>query len=185
MVERWRPENHTFHLPIGECTITLEDVVVLLRLRIDGRVVNGSTNFSRQLIEEYCENLLGVHPKGNEIDRSGIKLGWLNRTFRTLEPNADENAIWCHTHGYILRLLDKQVFHDKTSSTIHVKYLPLLEDLEQIGNYSWGSTCLAYLYRRLCRVTRKTCQEMSSAWSWCILEHGTTCHFWLPFLAYR
>ncbi|KAK5802845.1 hypothetical protein PVK06_030471 [Gossypium arboreum] len=34
--ERWRPETHTFHLPCGECTITLEDVALQLGLTIDG-----------------------------------------------------------------------------------------------------------------------------------------------------
>ncbi|KAH1039407.1 hypothetical protein J1N35_041150, partial [Gossypium stocksii] len=31
-VERWHPETCTFHLPFGECTITLEDIVLQLGL---------------------------------------------------------------------------------------------------------------------------------------------------------
>ncbi|QHO56430.1 uncharacterized protein DS421_3g73620 [Arachis hypogaea] len=36
LVERWRPETHTFHLPHGECTITLEDVAMIFGLRTHG-----------------------------------------------------------------------------------------------------------------------------------------------------
>jgi hypothetical protein len=42
LCERWRPETHTFHLPTGECTVTLEDVYMLLGLRIDGKPVTGN-----------------------------------------------------------------------------------------------------------------------------------------------
>ena len=45
LVERWRLESHTFHLPVGECTITLEDVALQLGLRIDGRPVTGPTYY--------------------------------------------------------------------------------------------------------------------------------------------
>ena len=40
-VERWWPETHTFHLPHGETTITLQDVEVLLGIPIDGEAIVG------------------------------------------------------------------------------------------------------------------------------------------------
>ena len=36
LVERWRPETNTFHLPVGEMTVTLEDVAYLWGLPIKG-----------------------------------------------------------------------------------------------------------------------------------------------------
>ncbi|MCH98471.1 putative IMP dehydrogenase/GMP reductase, partial [Trifolium medium] len=38
--DRWHPETHTFHLPIGEVGITLDDVQCLLHLPITGPFLN-------------------------------------------------------------------------------------------------------------------------------------------------
>ncbi|GAU21454.1 hypothetical protein TSUD_32850 [Trifolium subterraneum] len=38
--ERWQPETGTFHLPIGEMTITLDDVSCLLHISISGKMLN-------------------------------------------------------------------------------------------------------------------------------------------------
>ncbi|KAD5961672.1 hypothetical protein E3N88_13145 [Mikania micrantha] len=58
LVERWRPETHTFHLPIGETTITLQDVNILWGLPIEGDVVSGvESNLNNSQITALFENL--------------------------------------------------------------------------------------------------------------------------------
>ena len=39
LVDRWRPETHTFHLPCGEMAPTLQDVAYLLGLPLVGEAV--------------------------------------------------------------------------------------------------------------------------------------------------
>ena len=39
LVDRWRPETHTFHLPCGEMAPTLQDVAYLLGLPLVGDAV--------------------------------------------------------------------------------------------------------------------------------------------------
>ncbi|XP_027368436.1 serine/threonine-protein phosphatase 7 long form homolog [Abrus precatorius] len=75
LVERWRPKTHTFHMPPGECTITLQDVAIILGLRIDVRLVIAPTEGDwAQIVEDN----LGMRP-GSE--GSFLKMSWLDEHF--------------------------------------------------------------------------------------------------------
>lgn len=62
LVERWRSETHSFHLPVGEMTVTLQDVSALWGLRIDGDPVGGVSD--HQTLPTLIPELLGVHVEG-------------------------------------------------------------------------------------------------------------------------
>ncbi|KAH1056846.1 hypothetical protein J1N35_034911 [Gossypium stocksii] len=71
LIVRWRPEMHTFYLPCGKYTITLEDVQLQLRLPVDGFAFIGlaqSTDWGA-----VCYDLLGAISNniyGDQIEMS-------------------------------------------------------------------------------------------------------------------
>lgn len=73
LLERWRPETHTFHFPTGECTITLEDVSMLLVLCVNGRVVVGPSEISTNSWTAF----LGRQPPENHIKGRCVCISWL------------------------------------------------------------------------------------------------------------
>ena len=62
LVKRWRLETHTFHLPYGEMSITLQDVEVIFGLPIDGEVLVGPTAVEDGTWRQVCGELLGFTP---------------------------------------------------------------------------------------------------------------------------
>ena len=59
LVDRWRPETHTFHLPCGEMAPTLQDVAMLLGLPITGDAV-GPRVVPSTWLEDLEERFAGV-----------------------------------------------------------------------------------------------------------------------------
>ncbi|KAK2403259.1 hypothetical protein QL285_052713 [Trifolium repens] len=59
--ERWHPETSTFHLPIGELGITLDDVQCLLHIPIEGKFLN-HRKMTREEGADMCSTYLGVSP---------------------------------------------------------------------------------------------------------------------------
>ncbi|XP_016195568.1 protein MAIN-LIKE 2-like [Arachis ipaensis] len=124
-VECWHPEMYTFHMPFGDCTITLQDMAYQLGLPIDGYYVSGClTNFHTYIKGgrpswAWFEELLGVLPHANCIQKFAMNCSWFQETFGELPDGADEPTVW--------------------------RWLPYVARLEDMGGYSWGSAALVVI----------------------------------------
>ena len=96
LVDRWRPETHSFHLRTGEMTVTLQDVSMILALPIRGRPICFSTDSSGW--RESTFSLLGRAPPEKEDptkDRlfAGATLVWIRDNFRVCPEGANDDTI--------------------------------------------------------------------------------------------
>ncbi|KAL5130618.1 Serine/threonine-protein phosphatase 7 long form [Glycine soja] len=130
LIERWRPETHTFHLRCREATITLQDV-----FHIEGAPLIDQTNLDWA---ELCEKLLGVRPQECELQGSVVKLSWLAHHFSEINiHDGNIEQLQRFTRAWILRFIGGVLFVDKSSSK-HV---------------CMGPAVLAYLYKEMCSAT--------------------------------
>ncbi|CAK8533946.1 unnamed protein product [Lathyrus sativus] len=143
---------------------------MLLGLRVDGSAVVGDTNVNYALVEE----LLGVPLERGDRKGQSIKITWLKRNYNALNltnESPEEQKLY-KTRMYLLLLFACCLFPDTNGNTIHLQYLPLLEDLNEVSRYSWGAATLAHLYRNLCRCAMKNvhnfvgCGVLIQAWGW-------------------
>ena len=80
-VERWHKETSSFHLPVGELTITLDDVASLLHLPIIGTFhsfeplhINKAVLMLVELLEVSREE---ARAETTQCHRAYIRLSWL------------------------------------------------------------------------------------------------------------
>ena len=115
LVERWRPETHTFHMPHGEVTITLQNVEVLLGLLVNGDAITGST---QKDWVNLCQEFLGFRPINQEHKQlTGQRIlikRLLEQVADPLLPNVEEDQLHKYTRCYILALLRDTIFMDKS-----------------------------------------------------------------------
>ncbi|RYR28888.1 hypothetical protein Ahy_B01g053102 [Arachis hypogaea] len=91
----------------------------------------------------------------DEVQKYAVNCSWFQETFGECPEGADDEIVRRYARAYIMMLLGTQLFADKSGNRIHIRWIPYVARLEEMGTYSWGSAALAWLYRCMCRVANR------------------------------
>ncbi|RYQ91117.1 hypothetical protein Ahy_B09g096983 isoform C [Arachis hypogaea] len=83
------------------------------------------------------QDLLGVLPPLDCIDKFTLKCTWMQETFSDLPEGADEETVRRYARACIMILLSMQLFNDKSGTHMHIRWLPYVARLKDMGRYSW------------------------------------------------
>ena len=126
-VERWCLETHTFHLPHGEMTITLQDVEVIIGLPIEGEAMVGPT---KRTWTDVCVEMLRIQiPNDDQTVLKGQRIlipALVERIRQPLPPNANEIQVHQYARCYILALLGDMILLDKFRDRVHLMWLEFM-----------------------------------------------------------
>ncbi|MQL96130.1 hypothetical protein Taro_028807 [Colocasia esculenta] len=163
---RWDAEAIAFVFPWGHMITDLEDVSRITGLRVFGLPVSGYTypcyrDLSHRLLgltvgqrsslvpRVDLQESLGLVQTGREVGKMADEL--LDRLVRgcweTLarEPGAQADL---DLRRFLTFFLGRLLFATR-GDEVHCRFLSLLEDLDQVGEYSWGAALLAHQFDSL------------------------------------
>nr|CAH66295.1 OSIGBa0139J17.4 [Oryza sativa] len=168
LVDRWRPETHTFHLTVGEMVPTLQDVSYLLGLLIAGPAV-GPTMVNAGWADDLLASFGGVLPVALEdlTDGHGPTKSWLNQFRQDVFPDDQEEwIVQRHLVAYLLWLFGWVMFTGTHADSVDKHFIHFAEQIAElpiaeIPQYSWGSAVLAATYAGLCDACVKNSKQSS------------------------
>ena len=163
LCERRHPKTNSFHMVLGEMTVTLDDVTCLMHLQIEGRMLSHGKKMLRHEATTLMVRHLGVlqtdaekncgeeyggyisYPKLRELYTR-----YLDRATRLADPEELERVRTFCVKCYLRYLVGCLLFSDKSNKRIELVYLTTMEDgYTGMHKYSWGGMTLAYLYHCL------------------------------------
>ncbi|XP_028186378.1 protein MAIN-LIKE 1-like [Glycine soja] len=161
-VERWHRETSSFHLPVEEVTITLDDVSSLLHILITGALHSFEPLVTSNAVA-LLTKLLKVTPDEAtaETRQAGgphVQLSWL----RDMYQSRCRARQWvAAARMYLLHLVGCTLFANKSATHVHVVHLQAFRDLGQAGAFSWGAAALVHLYDQLNEASQASTRQMA------------------------
>ncbi|KAL5154391.1 Protein MAIN-LIKE 1 [Glycine soja] len=129
-VERWHREMSSFHLPVREVTIMLDDVSLLLHLPVVGDLhafqplhVDDAVQMLVDLLMVSAE---AVRAETGQCRGPYVRLQWV---YDIYERRCQAGHWTTAARAYLLHLLGCTLFANKSATNVHVVYLEALRDL--------------------------------------------------------
>ena len=166
LCERWHEETSSFHMPLGEMTVTMDDVTCLMHLTIEGIMLSHLKKMSLTEGADLMVTHLGVtqavavknynEEYGGYISYKALREyyeGYIDSATRLSnpknlgDPQKLERVLTAYVKSYFLYLVGCLLIGDKSNKCIELVYLTTMEDgYAGMHNYSWGGMTVAYLY---------------------------------------
>ncbi|MQM16659.1 hypothetical protein Taro_049617 [Colocasia esculenta] len=170
---RWYAEATAFVFPWGHMIPSLEDVSRITGLRVYGRPVSEFTypcyhDLAQRLLELSVERRSSLVPRvplqeslglfdggkgaGESEDEHLDRLVRVSRRELASEPGAQADL---DLRRFLDLFLGRLLFTTR-GDAVHCRFLPLLEDLSEIGGYAWGAAFLEHQFDSLGASERQT-----------------------------
>ncbi|XP_040872098.1 protein MAIN-LIKE 1-like [Glycine max] len=158
--ERWHRETSSFHLPVGELTITLDDVSSLLHLLVIGDLHAFEPLHVDDAVQMLVD-LLMVSPESARVETAQcrgpyVRLQWVCDIY---ECRCQAGHWTAAARAYLLHLLGCTLFANKSATIVHVVYLEALRDLSMTERYTWGVAALCWIYEHFPSVADSTVDQ--------------------------
>jgi len=131
--ERWHKETSSFHLPVGEVTITLDDVALLLHLPITGTFHTFDALHEDQVVDLLEVSSQEARDETFQCHGAYVWLSWLRDIYHS---KCDIGQWTVVARAYLLYLVGYTHFANKSATHVHVVLLDAFRDLNQTGSYS-------------------------------------------------
>ncbi|RZC69473.1 hypothetical protein C5167_032577 [Papaver somniferum] len=173
--ERFYGETHTFFFPFGEMALTPDDADQILGLPVEGKSTNDKFKkrlsweeiygFTERLFGWDQETTYGIFVKGKKYRKKEFKLVDVREMFAgTLIREKVEGLsdMQCRNAaaGYFLYTLGSVIFPESKGNRVSVNLLQLLDHLEDVNNYSWGTSMVAHLNCQLSTAFRERSSQI-------------------------
>ncbi|MQM15091.1 hypothetical protein Taro_048028 [Colocasia esculenta] len=153
---RWNTGATAFMLPWGHMIPNLEDVSRITGLRVYGCPMSG---YTYPCYRELAHRLLGltVGQRSSLLSRVELQesLGLFETGRRRLTEGCRESLdsergaqADLDLRRFLTFFLGRLLFTTR-GNPVHCRFLPLLEDLGQVGSYAWGAAFLAHQFESL------------------------------------